>query len=332
MHKRILYILLFVFALFGAQCQDMHFSQFYASPLYLNPAFTGANVCSRLSIAYRNQWPGISTAYSSCLASFDHSFSNNNVGVGIQFASDVAGTGGLKTTMVNPLFSYEAALSRKYSLRFGVQPGITMKSINMNNLTFGDQLARGGNVSTVEVPVQSRTFLDFGAGALFYGKGFWLGTSFYHLNRPDESLFWYSNARLPIRCSVHGGYRYDFNKGEKNDDGRKLFTAAFNYRRQAKFDQLDLGFYFTRNIFNLGFWYRGIPLLKSYKPGYPNNDAVCIIIGLETDRVNIGYSYDITVSGLAAISRGAHEITLSYQMCKLKPKKKKARLVNCPKF
>ena len=52
--------------------QDMHFTQFYATPLYLNPAFTGANVCSRVSLTYRNQWPGISTAYTSYLVSGDH--------------------------------------------------------------------------------------------------------------------------------------------------------------------------------------------------------------------------------------------------------------------
>jgi type IX secretion system PorP/SprF family membrane protein len=324
-------ILILLLKAIPSVAQDMHFTQFYASPLYLNPAFTGANVCSRLSFTYRNQWPGISTAYNSYLGSYDHYISKSNIGVGLQFANDVAGTGGLKTTMINPLFAYEATLSRKYSLRFGVQPGITMKSINMNKLTFGDQLARGGDVSTIELPIQSKTFFDLGAGALFYSSNFWIGTSFYHINKPQESLFGYSNTKLPIRYSVHGGYRFDFNK-DKSEDTKKLVTAAFNYRGQGNFDQFDIGLYFTRNIFNLGLWYRGIPGLKSYKPGYRNDDAVSIIVGIETAKFNIGYSYDITVSGLNSVSRGTNELNVSYQMCKLKPKKKKARLIACPKF
>lgn len=312
--------------------QDMHFSQFYASPLYLNPAFTGANVCSRFSLTYRNQWPGVSTAYKSYLGSFDHSFNQHNIGIGLQFANDVAGTGGLKTTMINPLISYEATLSRKYSLRFGVQPGITMKSIEMNKLTFGDQLYRGGNVTTVESPTLSRTFFDFGAGTIFYGSNFWIGASAYHLNRPNESLFEVSTARLPVRYSVHGGYKYNLNKDETPDDIKKSLTVAFNYRGQAKFDQFDIGLYYTRSIFNVGLWYRGIPVLKAYKSGYKNNDAIVFIIGLELERFNIGYSYDVTISGLSNVTNGSHEVTLNVQMCKLKEKKKKLKLISCPKF
>lgn len=312
--------------------QDMHFSQFYASPLYLNPAFAGANVCSRFSLTYRNQWPGVSTAYKSYLGSFDHCFSKNNIGVGLQFASDISGTGGLKTTMINPLISYETTLSRKYSLRFGVQPGVTMKSIEMSKLTFGDQLYRGGNVTTVESPTLSRTFFDFGAGAIFYGSNFWIGTSAYHLNKPNESLFGISNTRLPIRYSVHGGYKYNLNQDEKPGDIKKTLTAAFNYRGQEKFDQFDIGVYYTRSILNIGLWYRGIPVLKSYKPGYKNNDAFVLIIGLEMERFNIGYSYDITISELSTVTKGSHEITLSFQMCKIKQKKKKLQLISCPKF
>ncbi len=315
----------------SSYAQDMHFTQFYASPLYLNPAFTGANVCSRLSLTYRNQWPGISKAYTSYLGSFDHYINNKNIGIGVQFANDVAGSGGLKTTMINPLLAYEVSLSRKYSARFGIQPGVTIKSINFDKLLFGDQLARGGNVSSVESPVQSKTFVDIGAGGLFYSSDTWIGASFYHLNRPEESLLGVTNTRLPVRYSVHGGYKYDFNK-EKIGDSKQTVSAAFNYRGQGEFDQFDIGFYFTKNIFNLGFWYRGLPGIKYYKPGYPNNDAASIIIGLETKKFNIGYSYDVTISGLANLSRGANEISISYQLCTLKQKKKKLRVISCPKF
>lgn len=160
-----------------AFAQDMHFTQFFSAPLYLNPAFTGANVCSRISTTYRNQWPGISKTYKSYLLSADHYIARYNIGIGLLFGNDVAGTGDLKTTIINPMFAYEIKVNRKYSARFGVQAGVGLKSINFNALIFGDQIARGGNVASLETPTQSRTYFDIGAGALFYSTKYWIGSS-----------------------------------------------------------------------------------------------------------------------------------------------------------
>ena len=107
---------------------------------------------------------------------------------------------------------------------------------------------------------------------------------------------------------------------------------AFNYRGQKEFDQFDIGCYYSQNSFNLGLWYRGIPGLKAYKPGYSNNDEVAVIIGFQTKKMNIGYSYDITISKLYQISNGAHEITISYHICSPPKKKKYGLLLPCPKF
>ncbi len=314
--------------------QDMHFTQFYASPLYLNPAFTGASVCSRVSLTYRNQWPGISKTYKSFLFSGDHYLQKYNLGVGLLFGSDVAGTGDLKTTIINPLISYGLKLSRKLAMRVGFQPGIGIRSINFNNLIFGDQIARGGNVPSLEAPTQNKVYVDVGAGALLFSQKIWLGTSFYHLTRPNTSLVG-GEAILPIKYTVHGGAKLPLNEGENDAFKKKFISPAFNFSGQKKFGQLDIGFYYTQYIFNLGFWYRGIPILNAYKyqPGYSNNDAVAIIVGVQADRMNIGYSYDITISNLSNLSNGAHEVTLSYQLCKLKKKSRKYGLViPCPKF
>lgn len=312
--------------------QDMHFTQFYSSSLYLNPAFAGAEVCGRVSTTYRNQWPGVSTAYRSYLLGGDHYIPDYHVGVGLLFGTDAAGSGDLKTTSISPLIAYEAKMTRELIIRFGVQPGIGIHSISFNKLLFGDQIARGGNVATIEDQTHSRTYFDIGAGMLAYTKDFWLGTSLYHLNKPNESLIPGSQSVLPIRYTVHGGYSYALNEDEKEEFKRRSIAAAFNYRGQADFDQFDLGAYYMQYVFNLGIWYRGIPFLKSYKPGYSNNDAIALILGFKTERLNIGYSYDFTISKLAGATSGAHEVTLSYQLCKLTKKKKKRIVVPCPKF
>ncbi len=329
----VIFLLLQTTFVFG---QDMQFTQFYASPLYLNPAFTGANVCSRASLVYRNQWPGVKTTYRSYLLSLDHYVAPQHLGIGLQCAVDVAGSGGLKTTIINPSFAYEVKINKTIAMRAGIQPGVTIKSIDFDKLIFGDQIARGGNtgassLATVETPTQTKAFFDIGAGGLIYSSNFWLGVSFFHLNKPNESMFGAEGAILPIKSSVHGGGKFYLNPDEKDPDLKRSMSVVMHYRAQGEFDQFDVGVYYSQNGINLGMWYRGIPGLKSYKPGYSNNDAVAFILGYQKDRFSVGYSYDLTVSLLHRLTKGAHEVTLSYQLCK--PHKKTKRvLVSCPKF
>lgn len=313
--------------------QDMHFTQFYSSSLYLNPAFAGAEVCGRVSTTYRNQWPGVSKAYSSYLLSGDHYIPDYHIGFGLLFGTDAAGSGNLKTTTIAPLVAYEVKMTKTLIMRFGVQPGIGIHSISFNQLLFGDQIARGGGgIPTIEEQTKSKTYFDIGAGMLAYTKSFWLGSSLYHLNRPNESLIPGNESFLPVRYTAHGGYSYVINEDEKEEFKQKSIAAAFNYRGQSNFDQLDIGAYYMQYVFNLGIWYRGMPFLKSYQPGYSNNDALALIVGFKTERLNIGYSFDFTISKLVGQTAGAHEVTLSYQLCKLTKKKKKRIIVPCPKF
>ena len=209
---------------------------------------------------------------------------------------------------------------------------MTIKSINFNNLLFGDQITRGGNVLSIETPAQTKAFLDIGAGALAYTTKSWVGVSAFHLNRPNESLMGSENVKLPVKYSLHEGAKFMLNDMEQNIEQRKSITTAFNYLGQKEFDQFDIGFYYTQHFLNLGLWYRGIPGFKAYKPGYTNNDAIAVIVGVQTNKLNIGYSYDITISKLYSISNGAHEITISYQICKPKKKKKYGLIIPCPKF
>lgn len=329
--KRIIPILLFCICFTKAKSQDMQFTQPYAASLYMNPAFAGANVCSRVLLTYRNQWPGITKAYTTQMVTVDHSIQSKHIGVGLIVVNDVAGSGVLRTNFINPILAYNFDLTRKVSVRFGMQPGLTLKSINGSRTLFGDQIARGGNVTTVEDLPQSKVFFDIGTGLLVYTSNFWIGTAFHHLTQPNESLLGNDETKLPLKASVHGGAKFAIGNDGKIDEMGRAVTFAFNYKSQAKFDQLDLGVYYRQSSVNLGFWYRGLPG-KSYQPGYPNNDALAFIVGVETDRFNFGYGYDLTISKLKTLTKGSHELTISYQFCKPKKRKRKTLLVHCPKF
>lgn len=141
--------------------QDIQVSQNYASPLYLNPAFAGFNVCARASTLIRNQWPGLPKGYISEMMSFDHFLVNQNIGLGLLFTNDVAGSGRLRSTSFNGIFAYESQVNRNFGMRFGFQAGFGTRSINFNDLIFGDQLSRGGDVPTVETPTINRAFSIF---------------------------------------------------------------------------------------------------------------------------------------------------------------------------
>lgn len=311
--------------------QDIHFTQFYASSMYLNPAFTGAGVCSRLTTAYRNQWPGISEGFTSQLVSFDHYIRKHNLGVGVIITRDEAGSGDLQRTTVTPSLAYEANLTRKLSLRFGMQAGLGSSSINFNKLVFGDQIARGGNVPTIEDTPNSVNYFDINTGVVIYTSNAWFGASFFHLNQPDESFNSSGeDSPLPVKFSFHGGYKFNLTEDNQLEES---FSLAFNYRGQKKFDQLDIGGYYTLDVLNFGIWYRGIPFFKRFASGYSNNDAISLVVGIKTNKMSFGYSYDITISNLNnGNSSGAHELTASYQFCQLSKLRKKRIFVACPSF
>jgi type IX secretion system PorP/SprF family membrane protein len=318
------------------RAQHFQFSQFYAAPTYLNPAFTGANACSRFSLNYRNQWNAIPGTYNTYQVTADHSAKKYNSGIGIQFFSDKAGIGALKTNQINLLYAYEVKLGKLYGARAGISLGGVQRSIDYSTLTFGDQIARGGASQTLDdISVNKRIYMDMAAGVLFFNPNAWAGFSLFHMNRPDQSLQG-NITRLPMEFKLHGGYKFAFDGdesgGSKKNPVRNNITVAGNYKKQAKFNQIDLGMYYSKNYFVLGVWYRGIPLFRPV-PEYRNNDAIVFLVGLAVEKLRIGYSYDVTLSKLTNVSTaGTHEVSLSYQFCNPKKKKKKNILISCPKF
>lgn len=313
--------------------QDAQFTQFYAVPTYLSPAFAGTGMQTRLGLAVRDQWPAFPGAFLSANFAMDHYMPSVNSGVGLLVSHDKAGSGALRYNNVSAQYAYEIELKRKVFLRPALQIGWANHAVDYSKLVFGDQLARGGNVGSYEyLNGTSINYADFGAGLLFFTPKYWVGMGFHHLNRPNQSLLG-NEARMPIKFSMHGGWRTSFRTPVIKDHPQNL-VLAFNYKAQDKYDQLDVGGYFERNPFYAGLWYRGIPLMKRYAPGYSNRDALAVLVGVIINDMRIGYSYDLTVSRLAGHSGGAHEITLGYEVASRSKKRSmnKRRVVPCAKF
>lgn len=319
---------------FGGICQDMQFTQFNAAPLYLNPAFTGNTMEHRFATNYRNQWTAIPGHYVNYTFAYDYNMAEFNSGLGLLFAREQAGTGNLGNTEVGLLYSYHFQLDKKIFVQPGIKFNYINRGVDFSKLVFNDQLARGGNGPTSDnIEIDNVTYVDITAGLLVYGTKYWVGISFNHINEPNQSL---TNDESPLylKFSAHGGYKFELSSGGRKSLNLSYFNVAAHYKAQQKYDQLDIGLYYTREPFTYGIWYRGLPGIKSYE-GILNNDAFAIILGYKVVDYNlsIGYSYDITISRLAANSAGSHEISLIYEIASKKKKRRGKRFfVPCAKF
>lgn len=295
--------------------QDPEFTQFYANPLYLNPALAGTARCPRVNLNYRNQWPGISGTYVTYSASYDQHLDVIGGGLGLLVTRDNAGQGTLTTTNVSGMYSYLLNVSREFSIKAGAQATFFQKSIDWDRLTFGDMIdARRGFVyNTNEVPnLRQRSGVDFSAGILGYSKRYFFGFAAHHLTQPDEGLL--GPSKLPMKMTAHAGAIFPI--GDKSN--QTTVSPNVLFQKQQDFQQLNLGMYFTKGSIVAGLWYR-------------NQDSFIAVVGFQQHFFKVGYSYDVTISKLTNATAGSHELSFSLQF-ECKPKKKKFRLVSCPSF
>jgi type IX secretion system PorP/SprF family membrane protein len=326
--------------------QDPQFSQFYAAPLYLNPALTGSTGQARAGINYRNQWPAIDANFTTMSAFFDYFIEDKRSGVGIILSRDVEGLAGLRSTMVGLQYSYELNFSKNVGFRPGAQVALFNRDINFNKLTFGDQFDPvTGNIISSSTAESfntnfSKTFIDLSLGGVFFTKAAWLGIAAFHLNRPNQSII-DEESPLPTKLSVHGGYKYYLRSGVKGvglyaQDAERSIAPAFQYRHQGEFDQVDLGMYFTAEPLVLGVWYRGVPFKQVN--GFANNESIVLLLGFTNigskQALNIGYSFDYTISKLGTGSGGAHEFSMVYTWSMRDPRKppRDKLVIPCPDF
>jgi type IX secretion system PorP/SprF family membrane protein len=291
--------------------QDPIFSQFYGNPLYLNPAMTGATVCPRITLNYRNQWPGLDgTTYATYSASYDQHFEVLTGAVGLIAYHDVAGPGQLTTDQVSGIYNYALEVNKHLNFRFALQGAYFQKKIDWTQLTFGDQIdSRKGFVyDTKEVQeFKGNSGWDFSAGFFGFTRGlrskrtYYGGGAVHHLNEPDQGLI--NISTMPMKITVHAGARFPVGNSRDNVS----VSPNILFQKQANYEQLNLGLYLQKAGFVSGLWFR-------------NKDAFILLVGFVKDQIRVGYSYDVTVSKLTNKTAGAHELSMAITMpC---PKKK----------
>lgn len=315
--KKLLYSFLLLQATF-TYAQDPEFSQFYANPLYLNPALAGMEPCPRFILNHRDQWPAITGVYITTSLSYDQNIKNFG-GLGILLTHDEAGGGNIiATTNASAIYSFRKNLTNKISFSMALQGGYAEKVVDWTKLTFGDQIDenRGFVFSTNETERYSRKAnIDFSSGFLIYSDRLFGGFAVHHLTQPDEFLH-SGPAPLPRKYTAHAGARLKMPGYRQKGN---YISPNILYQQQQDFRQVNLGLYLQQGYVVWGFWYRGAV------------DAFIALIGFQKDNFKIGYSYDLTVSKIAPYTGGAHELSMAFRM-RCKPRKKNYRPDICPSF
>ena len=328
-------LIITLFSVLESKSQDAQFSQFYASPLYLNPGFTGSTLKTRGGVSYRNQWPSLEANFTTYSIYADHYLDDYNSGVGLMLMSDNIKQASISSNSLNLFYSYRLKFAKDLTFIPGVRMGYVFQNANYGNLLFGSMINPStGDLNGNSVALNTNTinYFDIGLGGVLFKGNAWLGLAAEHLTMPNISTYGGDTDELAIKFSVQGGYKFNFFRKNKHIDRSFSFTPTFLFKKQANFTQLDLGTYFALDPIEVGFWYRGIPY-NEVKSGL-NNESLVFLLGISHNDFNFGYSFDYTISDLGINSGGAHEITVSYTIFTGNPRKpaKNVRQLPCPQF
>ncbi|MBL4703392.1 MAG: PorP/SprF family type IX secretion system membrane protein, partial [Flavobacteriales bacterium] len=202
----VIFILSIIFTL-SSTAQDVYFTQFYANPVYLNPAMVGLRKCATVTLNYRNQWPGINDAYITYSTAYDQYAEKLQGGIGFNVFHDRAGSGRLMTTAASGAYAYEYQLTRKITMRLGGKVSFVNKAIDWSNLIFGDMIdaRRGVIYNTQQNFGDPIYFIDFSAGTLIYTDYVFAGFVVDHLSEPAEGLLNKYATTLPRKFTFHAG-------------------------------------------------------------------------------------------------------------------------------
>jgi type IX secretion system PorP/SprF family membrane protein len=329
----------------SGKAQDVHFSQYNAAPMLLNPALAGMNECDyRIHANFRVQWPTVSSGntYRTFAGGADMSVGkvtkyNSFAGLGLSFYSDQAGDLNFNTNRVDLSFAYHLMLNRKGTMQIsaGIQGGFNMRSINPSKATFDSQYDPASGVVDPNGIKESfgRTRIiygDAGMGLLYSAMvknntNVYFGFSLAHLNQPKISFYpsgqnsnTAANDRVFIKTTLHGGAAIPVGT-------RLTVMPNFLVLVQGNAYEFNVGCNFktvlgtpstSKTALHMGLQYRGL------------YDALIINTRIDVKGFSCGLSYDINISKLlpASGSIGAPEVSLMYQGCA----RKKPRPGHCP--
>ena len=328
---------MYVFVLIAIQskAQDPNFSQFFSSPLNINPALTAnINADWRAIANFRNQWIGPASPYVTGTLSYDKKMFKNNfawkeegniLGLGGMLMYDRAMGGVVKSTYASANISYRVKLtSGETKHMFGAGFGAIYghRRIDFNGIDFEEQFTGYGfntNLPTGETSLSKmKPYFSVSSGLLYSistpNSNFDIGVSAFHLNKPKQTFLKDDNQYLPIRKVLHANFETFLNESV-------VLSLNGVYQRQetAKYFSVGgaLGYYLPDNadfMLNAGLWYW-------------SKNAFVPYAGIAYQDYQFGLSYDVTANKLnqAADKPNTWELSLI-----VRGRNKPSYVIPCP--
>ena len=290
--------------------QDISFSQFYANPMYLNPAFSGSVGVPRVALQYRNQWTGFDNAFTTYSAAFDLPVKKLQGGLGGYFMNDSQADNIINAMQFNLAYAVFLRVSDKFRLHGALQAGYNQNSLNTERLVFADNLDpnygnHGSSAELATITDPNFSFVDFSGGLLMYSDRIFFGVAAHHLTEPNVSYSQSDDgeAKLPRKFTGHFGAKLPVYLHGHN---RKKFDISPQViiQLQDMFQQFNYGLFATKRGLIGGAWFR-----QNFGMRY---DAMIMMFGFMKRSWQFYYSYDWTISGLRADAGGTHEVSLTF--------------------
>jgi len=339
--KPLLSFFILLMAVSQAFTQDIHFSQFFETPLLRNPALAGIfSGDIRVQAVYRNQWNSVTVPYQT--GSFNAEYKkpigkgDDFITLGGQILYDKAGTVALQSTHILPAVNYHKSLSaeRNMYLSLGFMGGWVQRSIDRSKVTTNNQYDGTGfnpGLSTGETFAKnSYSYLDGSVGMSFNSQvgentdnNIYFGVAYHHFNKATKVSF-YGNPNYEMIPKWVGSLGIRMNMNEYS-----YFTFLGDYSKQGTFTETMAGALYSwklddiedpKYILHAGAFLRW-------------KDALIPVAKLEFKPLSVSVSYDANLSQLKTASngRGGFELGLTYQKY-LERNNTSADAVRCPKF
>lgn len=301
--------------------QDIHFSQFYTSPLLINPGGCGMiNGDIRLMSNFRNQWGGLGNPFRTISASVDapllrEKLNDNFIGIGATFYNDKAGDSRLTTGNYMFNISYAQQIADRQYLGAGIQLGFLQRSISYSGLNWGNQFTgvafdntlpngEGAPISTMDLDINAGIYYN---GAITEDLLIFGGASGAHLTAPDLN-FNGSIDKLFRKITIHGGAQIAIPNSKlkicpnfltKFQGPNRIINFGTDFRIILKEASRSTVF-FEETSLDIGTYLRF-------------GDAFFAALRLNWGPLSIGAAYDLTISSFATAKPGnAMEFMLTY--------------------
>lgn len=310
------------------KAQDMHFSQFVMSPVFLNPANSGAENKIRAIMNYREQWKSVASPYKTFGLSYDmrvHESSSGFFALGATVFNDKAGDAQMKIFQGNINLAYHLTIKKGMNLGVGIMGGFAQRSVDLNGLQWGNQYDGydyDGTLDNGEPAGFSFTnsYGDVGAGITYtYSKGsrymtgndqlaIVAGLAVMHPHQPNYSFYDNPDEKLYMKVVAHGNAVIGM--GDKNS--RLSIAPGYLFCLQGGARELLFGSMFKYKLKEASH-FTGFVNSSSLAIGcfYRNKDAVIIKSMFTYANYSLGFSYDLNVSDLKPTSKGKGGFELS---------------------